>query len=426
MNSNNALPGPDNITRRELPNGITVLVRENHISPAVVVNVMLRAGSVFETRETAGLASLTARALMRGAASRSFDKIYETIESIGASMNITGRTLATFANVKSLAEDLPAMLGLLADVLRAPIFPESQLAQLRAQTMTELKLREQDTGQQATLAFYELAYPPEHPYAYSGRGYLDTIPGLTRAHVAEFHRKHYGPGNMIIVIVGAVDAQKAVAAVEAAFGDWDNPAQPDTPALPGIAPLTQIVRRDVEIPDKSQCDIVLGVAGPSRHTDDWWPAYLANHIFGIFGMMGRLGDIVRERQGLAYYSYSNLAGGEGPGPWRVIAGVNPQNVTRAIESIADEIKRLVSEQVSEMELEDSKSNITGLLPLQLESNEGVAASLLGMERFGLGLDYILRYADIVRAITRAEILSAAQRYLDPTAYAVAVAGPPVS
>jgi zinc protease len=425
MNRFNALPGPDNIVRRQLSNGITVLVRENHVSPAVVVNAMLRTGSVFEARAHAGLASLTASALMRGAAARSFDDIYETIESIGSNMSVTGRTLATFVQAKSLAEDLPVMMELLADVLRAPTFPEAQLDQLRAQIMTELTLREQDTGQQATRVFYELAYPPEHPYSRSGRGYLDTVPKLTRAQVVEFHRRHYGPRDMIIVIVGAAKAADAIASVEAALGDWENPDQPDIPALPDVPPLTQVVRRDVAIPDKSQCDIVLGVAGPSRYAPDWWPAYLANHIFGVFGMMGRLGSVVREQQGLAYYSYSGIAGGEGPGSWRVVAGVNPQNVERAMQSIASELKRLTDELVTAAELEDSKSNITGLLPLQLESNEGVAASLLGIERFGLGLNYILRYADIVRAVTRDEVLAAARRYLDPEAYAVAVAGPPL-
>ncbi|MBN1287127.1 MAG: insulinase family protein [Anaerolineae bacterium] len=423
MSQPNALPGPDNITRRVLPNGITVLVRENHTSPSIVINAMLRVGSVFETRAVAGLAQLTASALMRGTATRSFNDIYEPIESIGASLGIYSAGHGTFAHAKSLAEDLPLMLELLADVLRAPSFPEDQLAQLRAQITTELQYRAQDTRQQAALHFYELAYPPEHPYHFSQRGYPDTVPELTRERVQDFHQKYYGPRGMVVAIVGAVRAPAAVAQVEAALGGWENPAQPGLPALPDIPPLAQAVRRNVYIPDKSQADIVLGAAGPSRAAPDWWPAYLANNILGVFGMYGRLGDIVREKQGLAYYSYSTISGGEGRGSWRVIAGVNPKNVERALDSIVGEIARMTAEFVSEAELEDVKSNITGLLPLRLESNEGVAGSLLSIERYQLGLDYLRRYAEIVRAVTREEVLAAARHYLDPQAYAAAVAGP---
>lgn len=423
MDQPNAFPGPENITRRVLQNGITVLVRENHTSPSVVINAMMRAGGAFETRESAGLASLTASALMRGTTTRSFEDIYEQVESIGASLVLYGGTYGAFAQGKSLAEDLPAILSLLADVLREPVFPAEQLDQLRAQTITELQFRAQDTRQQAALQFYELVYPEAHPQHFSKRGYLDTIPNLTRERIVDFHRKHYGPREMIITLAGAVNARSAVEQVSAALGDWQNPDQPGLPSLPEVPALREVVRRRISIPDKSQADIVLGVAGPSRTAPDWWPAYLANRILGVFGMYGRLGDVVREQQGLAYYSYSTISGGEGRGSWRVVAGVNPKNIERAIESITGEIDRITTEPVSSEELDDVKSNVAGLLPLRLESNEGIAGSLLAIERYRLGLDYIQRYYDIVYTITREELLAAAQHYLDPTAYAVAVAGP---
>ncbi len=423
MNKTNTLPGPDNITRHTLPNGITVLVRENHISPSVVVNGVLRAGAIYETRATAGLSAITADALMRGTQTRSFDAIYNSIEAIGASLSIYSATHNTYIYGKSLAEDLPTVLGLLADALRKPTFPEDQLDQLRGQIITGLHIRAQDTRQQAALAFFTLAYPPEHPYHRSARGYLETIPELTRARIAAFHQTHYGPRGMIVVVVGAVTAQEAIAEVEAALGDWENPAQAPAHSLPEAPPLHSIVRRDVDIPDKTQSDLVLGGVGPARSAPDWWPAYLANNILGVFGMYGRLGAVVRDKLGLAYYSYSNIAGGEGPGAWRVIAGVNPANVELAIEKSVAEIARITSEPVDVEELADVKSNITGILPLRLESNEGVAGTILSMERYQLGLDYLQRYNDIVNQITREEVLAAAKHYLDPQAYAVAIAGP---
>jgi zinc protease len=140
-------------------------------------------------------------------------------------------------------------------------------------------------------------------------------------------------------------------------------------------------------------------------------------------MYGRIGDVVREQEGLAYYAFSSLGGGIGPGPWDVTAGVAPSNVERAIELIRAEINRFVTEPVSEAELDDSKANYVGRLPLSLESNAGVAGALLNLERFDLGLDYYQRYSGLINAITRTEILETAQRYLHPDRLGIGVAGP---
>ena len=143
-------------------------------------------------------------------------------------------------------------------------------------------------------------------------------------------------------------------------------------------------------------------------------------------MMGRLGDNVREKQGLAYYSYSRVEGGPGPGAWRVIAGVNPANVEQAVASIRDEIKRMCEEPVGEDELADNRAFITGSLPLRIETNEGVARYLLDMERYDLGLDYLQRYDELINAVTLDQIQAVAQRWLDSDAYALAIAGPPAA
>jgi zinc protease len=139
--------------------------------------------------------------------------------------------------------------------------------------------------------------------------------------------------------------------------------------------------------------------------------------------MGRIGDVVREKAGLAYYAHSSLSGGLGPGPWSVSAGVDPDHMDRAIELIRQEIARFVSEPVSAEELSDSQANFIGRLPLSLESNGGVAGALLNLERYHLGLDYYRRYTDLVKAVTVEHVLQAAQSYLHPDRLAIAVAGP---
>jgi zinc protease len=274
----------------------------------------------------------------------------------------------------------------------------------------------------AGLTFSELAYPEGHPYHYSNSGYIETVRPLSRDDLAAFYRQGYGPDGMVVAVVGAVDADQAFEQLEAAFGDWQADTYSREP-LPELGDIKTVRRRTVAIPGKTQADIMLGYPGPARTSPDYLQAAVCNTILGVFGLMGRLGDKVRDELGLAYYSYSIVSGGPGPGPWRVVAGVNPANVERAIESIRGEIGRICQEPVSEDELRDTQAFITGSLPLRLETNEGVARVLLDIERYDLGLDYLQRYADLINAITREQVQQVAQRWLDPDAYAVAVAGP---
>jgi zinc protease len=419
-----AIPGPHDIARRELSNGIVLLVRENHASPAVVVTGYLQVGALEESPEQAGLAGFTADALMRGTANRSFDGIYGALESVGASMGVSGGTHTTGFGAKSLAEDIPLLFDVLSEVLRQPSFPRDEVEKLRGEILADLAERVHDTRRMANLTFYELAYPEGHPYAISSSGYPETIAGIERDDLVAFYEGGYGPRGMTVVVVGAVETGEVVARAEAALGDWEG-RTPEREPLPTADRLREVRGRAVTIPDKAQSDVVLGYPGPMRTHPDYLDARVCNTILGVFGLMGRLGEKVRDEQGLAYSSYSSLSGGPGPGPWRVIAGVDPGNVDRAVASIRAEIRRMCDELVDEDELRDSQAYLTGSMPLRLETNEGVARTILGMERYDLGLDYLQRYRDLIDEVTPERVRAAARRWLDPDAYALAIAGPPV-
>jgi zinc protease len=419
-----SLPGPETIERAELPNGTVVLARENFSSPSVVVSGYLTAGGLLEDEAQAGLANLTASALMRGTERRTFEAIYESIESIGASLSFAAGKHTTSFHGKALAEDLKVLLGILAEVGRQPSFPGTEIDRLRAEKLTSLSIRDQDTGSVAGLEFDRIVYTG-HPYSIPSEGMPDTVDGLRAAHAAAFHRKNYGPRGMVVAVVGAVDRRAAVEAVDGALGDWTHPDQTPEPSLSDLAPLTTVVRQDRSLAGKSQCDLVLGVAGPSRFDPDYLAAALGNNVLGRFGMYGRIGDAVREDAGLAYYAYSALSGGPGPGPWSVLAGVNPANVEKAITLIRREIGRFVSRKVTTEELQENQANFIGRLPLQLESNEGVAGALVNIERYRLGLDYYPLYPQRIAALTREAVLETAQRFLSPDRLAIAVAGPPL-
>jgi zinc protease len=384
-----SFPSPETITRVELANGIVVLAYQDNSNPSVVMAGYLWAGALSEPPEQAGLASFTAGMLMRGTESRAFDQVNEALESVGAQLGFQSGVHTIAFGGKALAEDLDLLLEILADSLRHPTFPPDQADTLQGQILTDLQRRRHDTRRMARLTFDALLYP-DHPYGRSTRGYIETVSGLGRDDLARYYREHYAPQRMVVTVVGAVSAAAAVDRVRAALEDWQVPGVTPNFDIPPAVNLTEQRRQIVAVEGKTQADIVLGWPGLARKDPDFIKANLANTVLGVFGMMGRLGDSVRDQQGLAYYVYSRLEAGLGAGPWTTIAGVNPANVQRALDGILHEVRRLRDEPVPADEL---------------------------------GFDYLLRYADLVNAVTVQDLRDMAQKYLDPDVYALAVAGP---
>jgi zinc protease len=418
---NKTYPGPETIHRYVLDNGITLLVYENFAAESVVMDGLVRAGALGDPVEKSGLASFTAEMLMRGTENRSFDDIYEAIESIGADLDFSSGRHVTEFSTRSLSEDLDLMLSLLADSLRRPTFPAEQTDPVRGEIMASLHIRANDTGYRASRAFREMLYQ-EHPYGRSVDGTLETVGAITAEDMVDFHQRYYGPEGMIITMVGAVKHEEALKKVTAAFGDW-QPAPERLPELPDAERPAETLRTHVEMAEKTQSDIILGLPGPARAVPDYLEASMANTVLGVFGMMGRLGSTVREEQGLAYYAYSRLQGGLGPSPWFVSTGVAPEKVQQAIDSILHEIDRIIHEPIPEEELADSQAYRSGTLPVSLETNDGLATIISDIELYGLGLDYLQKLPDKINAMTPATVQAAAKKYLSSEQIAIAVAGP---
>jgi zinc protease len=274
----------------------------------------------------------------------------------------------------------------------------------------------------ASMVFDKILFK-DHPYSRPEDGYPETIQSIKRSDLVRFHREHFGPRGMVIAVVGGVEPEEAVRRVKRALGGWEVKGQKEALSLPPLKPLKKTVVKHHRIPGKSQSDLIIGTNGPMRRDPEFMSASIGNNILGQFGMMGRIGDVVREKSGLAYYAYSSLSAGLGPGSWEVNAGVNPRNVKKASELIQDELKRFVQEGVTADELADTKANFIGRLPLSLESNGGVANALLNIERHQLGLDYYHRYQDLVNEVSAEDVLTTARKYIDPNKLVIAIAGP---
>jgi zinc protease len=419
--SASALPGPQDIHRKVLANGITVLTRSNFNSPSVILTGYVNAGSALDTREKLGLAHFTAAALMRGSKTQNFLQIFDKLESAGASLGFGASVNNTGFSGRALVEDLPLLLSLLTDCLQNPTFPLVYFKRLQAQLLTGLAIREQDPGEMSAITFDNLLFG-DHPYGRPEDGYTETIKAISRRDLAGFHHQFYGPQNMVIVIVGAIEAEAAFDAVEQALGGWKTTAKTERPTFAPITPLDETRRKHIELPEKSQMELLVGTLAPSRLSSDYLAASLGNNILGQFGMMGRIGKEVREKAGLAYYASTSLNSWLESGSWEVSAGINPINLEKATELILQELKRFVREPVSTNELADSQAHYIGRLPLSLESNSGVANGILNLERFNLGLDYYQLYADRVMAVTPEKVLEVAQKYIHPEKLVIVSAG----
>jgi zinc protease len=411
--------------RHVLPNGMVALIQRNPSVPIVSVRGEVRTGAIYEPADLSGLAVFTGAALIRGAGERSFQEIVTLAESSGATVNAGGGMSSSGFGGRALAEDLPLILELLSDMIIRPSFPAQELERLRNQILMGLREAEQDTRTQASRALRGLLFPADHPFSRVSSGTPATVERISSADLQSFHAQTYHPAHSAVAIVGDVDPAAVIELLERFFGAWEPNHPPPSVNLPTPNRLEGVQRRDIAMPGKSQSDVIWAVQGLSRSDPDYYVASVANMILGRIGLGGRLGENVRERQGLAYSCGSTLEADKIAGPWAALAGVNPANVERALEAILHEIGAFCADGPTAEELSDAHDYMTGSTVLGLETNDGIAGTLLGIERYGLGLDYISRYPALIRAVTVEQIVEVARRYLSTEHYAVAVAGPGV-
>jgi zinc protease len=421
---NPAIPGPHNIIIDELSNGLRVWVYENFESQTISLQGYVPGGSINESPQQTGLANLTALMLRRGAGGRSYDMLNEIIEAVGASFDFdTGRHTLGF-DTYSLAEDFDLPLSLLAQSLKTPDFPETELEKSRKQLLARLEERKHSTNMQALLAFRQHLYAPGHPYRSSFLGEEATLQQFTRKQLITFYHNNITPAGGIVVVVGALPATEIMARLEQALGDWRHPhARPDD-TIPPTPRLTGKIEVSLPIPGKSQSTLLLGWPSIPVNHPDYFSLLLCNSILGQFGLGGRLGQRVRETLGLAYSINSSFTVNRGAGTIRISAGVNPANIGRALEAIFHELGRIRNHLVTPQELEDVQRHASGSLPLRLETNNGIGSSLINMAWYNSELDYLLTYAEKIWAVTREDVLRVARKYFDLENYVLVTAGPP--
>jgi zinc protease len=414
-------PGLDP-TRSTLDNGVVVLAKRTRTTPAVTINIALKAGSIYDPSDAPGAMYLLSKFIDRGTERRSADDIAEALDRRGISLGITvTRHLFSFI-CTCLADDFRDIMELLGEIVRTPSLPDAELATRKREVITMLRQDEDNPGVRATESLMELLYPPPHPYGRRSKGTVEIVEGLTRDRLAALHAERFAPGKMTVVTVGDVDVDESQSIIERVFGDW-------TPARPADGPVSRLdsvdKRRRVNIPmmNKAQADIAYGFTTLTRSDPDYYACWLMNHAFGQYSMSGRLGDSIRERQGMAYYAYSSLDASLMEGPLLIRAGVSASNIDRAVASIDEEIRKLTTDGLTQKELDDSRRFLIYAMPRALETNAGIANYLQTEEFFTLGLDYDLRVPELLRGVTLDHANAVARKFLSVDRATVVIAGP---
>lgn len=416
---------PRNVTRFKLDNGVNVVVQENSTNPTFALRGSLPAGTVHEPESKSGLAALTAAMLTRGTQKRNALQFASALESVGASLNASGGTLNTSLSGQAQSKDFNLVMDLLAEMLRQPTFPEADLQRLKGLALAGAEQEKDDPESLASRAFSRAVYPESSPLRPDTlEESMQELSSITRADVEGFYRSQYGPDRLTLVLVGDVKADQVRQALQSRLGDWArNPQAKPVPTLE--VPLQkQGVRQVIQVPDKSETAILFGHAGGVKRSDpDFYATQVMNLILGGGGALNsRLGNVIRDEQGLAYTVFSFFDTDLYAGPFQVSLGTNPANAEKAVQSLQAELKRIREQGVTQREVEEAVAYLTGSFPVRLETNAGVANTLLAMEIYNLGPDYIERYGDLYRAVTVAQVNEAARKHLNPDTATLILAG----
>jgi zinc protease len=393
-----------------LPNGLTLLLYENRRLPNVVAEVLVRNVRLLEPQAKAGVAALTGALLDEGTARHSGPQIAELIEDVGGSLDLdlNGGTL------KVLAPDRALGLGLLFECLTQPTFPEEEFAREKDRLLSRIDEAEQQPDTKAQQLYLEAAYG-RHPYGRPALGRRKTVEALTRADCADFHRRLFVPNNVVVAVVGDFDSQQLIDEVTRLTAGWKK-APLEKPALPEVTRPGEFTQKIVTLKDAAQLHFYMGHAGIRRDNPDYLKLLVLDNILGTgAGFTDRLSALLRDRQGLAYTVSATItsSAAEEPGLFTCYIGTRPDRFELVKRLFVQEVARIRDEKVKPAEVEDAKKYLLGSLPFQFTTNDRIAAQLLNLERFHLGLDYYDRYRKEVAAVTAEDVREMARKYLDP-------------
>lgn len=404
------------VKRFHLPNGLKVLLVERHDLPIVAVNLLIKAGSKEEPSDRAGLASLTAQMLSHGTSSMNAEEISEEFEFVGASFSAETEYDYTLLSLYTLKKDIKNTFNLFKDMVKSPTFPIEEFNKKKAILISSLQKRNEEPGYVAIKTLRKELFK-DHPYGRLVDGTPETIEKITRDDLKDFHNRFYRPERSILVVAGDID-EKELEELLKGIEDWKpkdrlkakglrlkekNTTLEESSAY-RLNPI--IINREL-----TQANILFGLPGINRKDPDYYTASVLNYILGGGGFSSRLVQKIRDEMGLAYDISSYFTVNEEPGLFVIELQTKNEQAGIAIRVIKKEIERLLRDGVTDEELEDAKAYLTGSLLRRLDTTKKIADFLTLAEFFELGDDYIKKYPELIRSVTKDDIIKTTRRLL---------------
>jgi zinc protease len=394
--------------RNVLPNGLVLLHSENHSLPIVMVTLIVKAGQIDEPKEKAGLANLLSELLTEGTEKRKSKDISEETDFIGASLDASAGGDYTTVTLSVLKKDVHKGFDLFSDILLHPVFPQAELERKREQIKGLLKQREEEPSFLAERAFKKEVFG-EHPYGRLIEGSPETIDVIKRDDFVEFHSNYFLPNNSILSVAGDLTSHELDELMNEYLAEWKprGLVKKDRPR-PDEKKIKKVIKIDKDL---TQANIILGNPGISRDNPDYYAVAVMNYIFGGGGFSSRLMHSIREKMGLAYDVHSFFAAYKEGGSFQIGLQTKNESANTTIGEILKQTEGIMGEYVSDEELSDAKSYLTGSFKRRLDTTRKIADFIASVEFYNLGLDYDKKYPEYINAVTKDNVLRVAKKYL---------------
>jgi zinc protease len=382
-----------------------------------MVTLLVKASQLNEPKDKVGLANLTAELLLDGTKHRKSTDISEEIEFLGASLDTsTGRDYTTIS-LSIMKKDINKGFELFCDILLNPTFPQQEIERKKELIKGSLRQNEEDPSFIAERTFRKEVFG-EHPYGRLTEGTAETIDNIRREDLIKFYSDYFLPNNSILSIVGDLTEDELNALIKKYLYDWKRA---DLPLITANGLDEKKTKRVVKL-DKNltQANILLGHIGISRDNPDYYAVSIMNYIFGGGGFSSRLMQSIRDEMGLAYDVDSSFSLNKEKGLFQVEVQTKNESADLVISEILKQMEKIRKEYVSDEELTDAKSYLTGSFPRRLDTNRKIANFLALVEFYNFGLDYIEKYSGYINSVIKEDILRVARKYLDPENYVLVI------
>ncbi len=405
---------------KTLGNGLRVIVIERSGTPLVAAQLLIKNGGEVDPPELAGLSNMTADLLTKGTAKRSATEIAEAIEALGASLDSSARWDASRVNLNVISSRIAPALEILADVVRTPTFKQDEIERLRQQTLDDLTVELGDPGSIARYVAARVVFGAL-PYGQPLVGTPQTIPRIAQGDIVKYHQRFYRPDNAILILGGEIKASNAFKLANQYFGDWKKPDTSMPPlqsaAVPTASAASVIV---IDKPDAGQAAVLVARTGIERKDPDYFRGLVTNSV--LSGYSGRLNQEIRIKRGLSYGAGSLLDMRRQVGPFIASAQTKNKTAAEVASLLLNEVSRLSTAAVPDLELTPRKAVVVGNFARNLETAAGLVSQVGSLALYGISFDEINRFIANVQSVTASDVQSFAGKRLDAKGTSIVIVG----